>query len=144
MRMKRCICGFMATVDEWNGKGIVMYCPECGGYDLKRDELYEMAMKHRMTLAYVDRHRRMWAKDSESEDIDDEAYKAACEMAVEMVDELFRGIHDAEEAWRDERREEVDYLWRATAGSPYGRGTARRSARACSSTSARSGRRDGR
>lgn len=111
MRKKRCVCGFMADVDEWNAKGVVMYCPECGGYDLKRDELYEMAMKHRMTLAYVDRYRKMWAKDAESEDIDDEAYKAACQMAVEMADELFRGIHDAEEAWRDEKKEEVDYLW---------------------------------
>ena len=34
-------------------------------------------------------------------------------MAVEMVDEMFRGLEDADREWRDEKREEVEYLWRA-------------------------------
>lgn len=34
-------------------------------------------------------------------------------MAVEMVDEMFRGLEDADREWRDDRKEEVEYLWRA-------------------------------
>ena len=32
MRKKRCVCGFMADVDQWNAKGVVMFCPECGAF----------------------------------------------------------------------------------------------------------------
>ena len=113
MRRKRCVCGFMADVDEWNAKGVVMFCPECGAFDLSRDDLYELGLQNRMMRAFLDRWRKQWRADAEDRSIDDEAYRSACEMAVEMVDEMFRGLEDADREWRDERREEVEYLWRA-------------------------------
>lgn len=113
MRRKRCVCGFMADVDEWNAKGVVMFCPECGAFDLSRDDLYEMGLQNRMMRAFLDRCRKQWKADAENPEIDDEAYRSACEMAVEMVDEMFRGLEDADREWRDERKEEVEYLWRA-------------------------------
>ena len=45
VKRKRCVCGFMADVDEWNSKGVAMYCPECGGYELTRDDLYGWASR---------------------------------------------------------------------------------------------------
>ena len=113
MRRKRCVCGFMADVDEWNAKGVIMYCPECGAFDLSRDDLYEMGLQNRMMRVFLDRCRKQWKADAEDGSIDDEAYRSACEMAVEMVDEMFRGLEDADREWRDEKREEVEYLWRA-------------------------------
>ena len=110
MKRKRCICGFMADVDEWNSKGIVVYCPECGAFDLKRDELYEMGLKSRMILAYLDRWKKQCRADAGNEDIDDEPYRSACGMAAEMADEMLRGMRDMEQEWRDEKQEEVDYL----------------------------------
>ena len=113
MRKKRCVCGFMAGVDEWNAKGVVMYCPECGAFVLSRDDLYEMGLQSRMMRVFLDRCRKQWKADAENPEIDDEAYRSACQMAVETVDEMFRGLEDADREWRDERREEVEYLWRA-------------------------------
>lgn len=113
MRRKRCVCGFMADVDEWNAKGVVMFCPECGAFDLSRDDLYELGLQNRMMRVFLDRWRKQMKADAEDGSIDDEAYRSACEMAVEMVDEMFRGLEDADREWRDERREEVEYLWRA-------------------------------
>ena len=112
-KRKRCVCGFMADVNEWNSKGVAMYCPECGGYELARDDLYEMGLQTRMMRVFFDRWRRQMKADAEDERIDDEAYRCACEMAVEMVDEMFRGLEDADREWRDENIEEVDYLWRS-------------------------------
>lgn len=110
MKRKRCMCGFMAEVDSWNSKGIVMYCPECGGYEISRDRLYDMAVLHRMTLAFIERYRKGWLRDSEDPDLTDEEYKSACQMAAEMVDEMWKEHRRAEEEWRDERIEEIDYF----------------------------------
>ena len=104
MRRKRCVCGFMADVDQWNAKGVVMYCPECGAFDLSRDDLYEMGLQTRMMRVFLDRWRKQMKADAENPEIDDEAYRSACEMAVEMADEMFRGLEDADREWRDERR----------------------------------------
>ena len=112
MRKKRCVCGFMADVDEWNAKGVVMYCPECGAFDLSRDDLYEMGLQTRMMRVFLDRWRKRMKADAENPEIDDEAYRSACEMAVETVDEMFRGLEDADREWRDERAEEIDlFQW---------------------------------
>ena len=110
VKRKRCICGQMAEVDEWNSKGVSMFCPECGGYTLDRDDLYEMALLHRMTLAFIERYRKSWVADAKNEDIGDEAYRAACEMCANMVDEMWECRLRTEEEWRDEKVEEVDYL----------------------------------
>ena len=110
MKTKRCICGCRAQVDEWNSKGISLFCPECGVFGGSRDDLYETALAHRMTLAFIGKYCKSWKKDAKDEDVGDESYRSACEMAAEMVDEMWKEYDRVLEAWGDEKTEEVDYL----------------------------------
>lgn len=110
MRRIRCICGRMAEVYDWNSKGVCIQCPECGGWDATRDELYHMGIVDRMTLAFIEGYRKAWEADARNEEIADEAYKDACRMAANMVEDMWESRKRALEEWADPDREEVEYL----------------------------------
>lgn len=87
MKTVTCLCGCEAEALEWNAKGIMVRCPNCGFFDMKRDDLYIFGMYYNLIV------RRMcdlyhtyenMAKDNNLED----DYRAMCSEVAFCLDEL--------------------------------------------------------
>lgn len=82
-----CFCGGMATVEEWNSKGIAVMCQNCGYIELERDLLFKYGMYYYCVIRDLEKFRKMYEQDWRNEDLDDD-YRNVCQLVMNEMDEI--------------------------------------------------------
>jgi len=100
MKTVTCLCGHEAEVLEWNSKGIMVRCPNCGTFDRERDDLYKFGMYYGLVyrrLCDLYQSYESMAKDNDLED----GYREMCGEVAFRLDELTKDLLERhKEQWQ--------------------------------------------